>query len=71
MNEKMDIFLPYHVWVELDEETDEERIYNCPSFEEAETYFKHLRKNAKGKVALRKTDFDGNKHETIATYYPY
>ena len=70
MNEQIDILLPYHVWVELDEETNEERTYYYPSFEEAEIHFKHLRKNAKGKVLIGKTNFDGNNHEIMAIYYP-
>jgi hypothetical protein len=65
-----DIFLPYEVWVEIDEETDDEKVYCFSTFEEAEKQFKQSQIYANSKVVFRQLEFSNNIPKIIATYYP-
>jgi acyl-CoA hydrolase len=65
-----DVFLPFEVWVEIDEETDDERVYGFSTFEEAEKQFKECRRYANSKVVFRQVEFSNNIPKIIATYYP-
>lgn len=65
-----DVFLPFEVWVEIDEETDDEKVYSFLTFEEAEKQFRKFTRNTSGKVVFRKTEFSNNIYKIIATFYP-
>ena len=63
-------FLPYEVWVEIDEETDDERVYDFALFEEAEAFFRKIRKVSHCKVLLREHQLSNYNHKIYASYYP-
>lgn len=65
-----DVFLPYEVWVEIDEETDDENVYSFLTFEEAEKHFRKFTRNMSCKVVFRKAEFSNNIYKIIATFYP-
>lgn len=60
----------YCVYVELDEETEDELTTYFDWFEDAEEYFRVCRRKNEGVVTLYESDSLGNKTRTIAQYNP-
>jgi hypothetical protein len=68
--DNLGIFLPYEVWIEFDEENNEENQYNFLNFDEAENCFKNLRLNTTSRVIFRERNFETNYCKIIATFHP-
>jgi hypothetical protein len=63
-------FLPYEVWVEWDEQTYSEKVYDFALFEEAEAFFRKIRRVSNCKVLLRHHQISEYNHKIYASYHP-